>query len=205
MSRVVKEIVEAVVLALIVFILIQGSLRNFKVDGNSMQPTLDAGQYLLVNKLVYFQLDTARLSRIIPFWKVNEPSTHFAIHPPKRGDVIVFRYPVDPSKDFVKRVIGLPGEVIEIKDGRVHIDGVVLDEPYLPGPEPPFMAPLQPRHMGEKDYFVLGDNRLSSNDSRAWGPVPEANVRGQVWVVYWPFSQIELLDTVSSFIRGLLR
>jgi signal peptidase I len=201
MSRVVMEIVEAVVLALIVFVIIQGSVRNFKVDGNSMQPTLDAGQYLLVNKLVYFKLDMARLSQIIPFWKVDKPSTHFAIHPPQRGEVIVFRFPRDPSIDFVKRVIALPGEVIEIRDGTVHIDGVPLDEPYITARD---TSTLQRREIGEKEYFVLGDNRRSSNDSRAWGPVPEANVLGKVWVVYWPFSQIQLLDTVSSFARGLL-
>ena len=201
MSRVVMEIVEAVVLALIVFVIIQGSVRNFKVDGNSMQPTLDAGQYLLVNKLVYFKLDMARLSQIIPFWKVDKLSTHFAIHPPQRGEVIVFRFPRDPSIDFVKRVIALPGEVIEIRDGTVHIDGVPLDEPYITARD---TSTLQRREIGEKEYFVLGDNRRSSNDSRAWGPVPEANVLGKVWVVYWPFSQIQLLDTVSSFARGLL-
>ena len=201
MSRVVKETVEAVVLAGIVFLLIQGSLRNFRVDGNSMQPTLDAGQYLLVNKLVYFKLDTGRLSQIIPFWKVDKPSTHFAIHPPKRGEVIVFRFPRDPSKDFVKRVIGLPGEVIDIRDGTVHIDGVPLEEPYLTVQD---QSTLQRREIGEKEYFVMGDNRRSSNDSRAWGPVPEANLRGKVWVIYWPFSQVQLLDTVSSFTRALL-
>ena len=200
MTRAVREIVEAVVLALIVFLLIQGSVRNFKVDGSSMHPTLEGGQYLLVNKLVYFKLDTARLSRIIPFWHVDQSSAHFAIHPPKRGEVIVFRFPKDPSKDFVKRVIGLPGEVVEITDGQVYIDGVPLDEPYLPGPD---RTVLQRREMGEKEYFVLGDNRRSSNDSRSWGPVPEENVRGKVWVVYWPFSQLQLLDTVSSYTKGL--
>ena len=189
-------------MALLVFLIIQGSVRNFRVDGSSMHPTLEGGQYLLVNKLVYFQLNMARLSRIVPFWNVDESSTHFAIHPPERGDVIVFRFPKDPSKDFVKRVIGLPGEVVEIMDGTVYIDGAPLDEPYLTARDSTL---LQERHMGDREYFVLGDNRRSSNDSRTWGPVPEANVLGKVWVVYWPFSQIQLLDTVSSFTRSLFR
>lgn len=200
-SRAVKEIVEAVVLVLIVFLLIQGSVRNFRVHGNSMQPTLDAGQYLLVNKLVYFNLDLQRLSQIIPFWKVDKPSTHFAIHPPKRGDVIVFRFPLDPSQDYVKRIIGVPGDVIEIRDGTVHIDGVPLGEPYLTAQD---KSTLQRTEVGEKEYFVLGDNRRNSNDSRKWGQVPEANVRGKVWVVYWPFSQVQMLDTVNSLTQGLL-
>ncbi len=117
MSRIVRELAEAVGLALIVFLVIQGSVRNFRVDGSSMLPTLEGGQYLLVNKLVYSKIDTRRLSRIIPFWNVDEPSGHFAVHPPKRGEVIVFRFPNDPRKDFVKRVIGLPGEKVELREG----------------------------------------------------------------------------------------
>ena len=202
MSRVAREVIDAVVLALIVFLLIQGSVRNFRVDGSSMRPTLDGGQYLLVNKLVYFQFDTGRLSRIIPFWKNDKPIGHFAIHPPRRGDVIVFRFPRDPSKDFVKRVIGLPGEVIELKDGKTFIDGMPLEEPYLNAKNP---SSQPPRLIGEKEYFVMGDNRRSSNDSRSWGPVPEENVLGKVWVVYWPFNQAQLLDTAGALVRSLFR
>ena len=202
MSRFAREVIEAVVLALIVFLLIQGSVRNFRVDGSSMRPTLEGGQYLLVNKMVYFQLDTGRLSRIIPFWKTDKPTGHFAIHPPNRGDVIVFRFPRDPSKDFVKRVIGLPGELIELKSGKTFIDGVPLEEPYLDSKQASSHPPTQ---IGEKEYFVMGDNRRSSNDSRTWGPVPEENLLGKVLVVYWPFNQIQLLDTAVSFVRGLFR
>ena len=202
MSRVAREVIDAVVLALIVFLLIQGSIRNFRVDGSSMRPTLDGGQYLLVNKLVYFQFDTGRLSRIIPFWKNDKPTAHFAIHPPRRGDVIVFRFPRDPSKDFVKRVIGLPGEVIELKDGQTFIDDMPLEEPYL---NVKHNSQYPPRQIGEKEYFVMGDNRRSSNDSRSWGPVPEENLLGKVWVVYWPFNEAQLLDTAGAFVRGPFR
>ncbi|MDP6228569.1 MAG: S26 family signal peptidase, partial [Dehalococcoidia bacterium] len=93
MTRLIKEIVEAAILALLVFMVIQSTVRNFRVDGSSMHPTLEGGQYLLVNKLVYFQVDRERLSRIIPFWKVDRPDGRFAIHPPKRGEVIVFHFP----------------------------------------------------------------------------------------------------------------
>lgn len=201
MSRAFREISEALILALIVFLVIQGSIRNFKVDGSSMLPNLEGGQYLLVNKLVYFKLDTSRLSRVIPFWEEDTPSSHFPIHSPRRGEVIVFRFPKDPSKDFVKRVIGLPGEEVEIVSGTPHIDGVPLEEPYLAAHDRSSMAPLL---LGEGEYFVLGDNRRSSNDSRNWGALPEANILGKVWVVYWPFAQAQILDTASSFTRGLL-
>jgi len=208
MSRIVRELVEAIGLALVVFLVIQGSVRNFRVDGSSMLPTLEGGEYLLVNKLVYSQIDTRRLSRIIPFWNVDESSGHFTVHPPRRGEVIVFRFPRDVSKDFVKRVVGLPGEEIELRDGYVYIDGVRLAEPYLTGKEDIKTLPSRPDKtrwtMGEKEYFVLGDNRRSSNDSRTWDEVPEENVQGKVWVVYWPFSQLQMLDTVAFFGRSLL-
>lgn len=199
MSRVVREIAEALFLALIVFMVIQVSVRNFRVDGSSMVPTLESGQYLLVNKMVYFKYDTGRLSRVIPFWKQDSPSSHFAIHGPKRGEVIVFRFPRDPSKDFVKRVIGLPGEEVEIRRGSVYINGSVIQEPYLTSRD---NSTLSPKRMKEGEYFVMGDNRRSSNDSRSWGPVPEANLLGKVWVVYWPFSKLQLLDSASSLISA---
>jgi signal peptidase I len=202
MSRVATEIIESIVLAVIVFIAIQASVRNFKVDGSSMHPTLDGGQYLLVNKLVYLQVDTQRLSRIIPFWKVNRPSEQFAIHPPKRGEVIVFRFPRDPSKDFVKRVIGLPGDRVELRQGTVYINGAALAEPYVTTPGESTRPPIL---LGEKQYYVLGDNRNGSNDSRIWGPVPEENVLGKVWLVYWPFTEIQLLNSATSFLQGTLR
>ena len=202
MSRVARELTEAVVLALIVFLVIQGSIRNFRVDGSSMRPTLEGGQYLLVNKLVYFKLDTGRISRMIPFWDVDDSKSHFAIHPPKRGEVIVFRFPGDPSKDFVKRVIGLPGEKVELQNGTVYVDGIPLEEPYLTerdsSNEPEVV-------MGEKEYFVLGDNRRSSRDSRTWGGVPEENVLGKVWIVYWPFSNIDLFDVTSSIVQRVIK
>ena len=91
---------------------------------------------------------------MIPFWNVDEPKAHFAIHPPKRGDVIVFRFPVDPSKDFVKRVVGLPGEEVELRNGTVYIDGVLLEEPYLTEPDTSTEPPtLRPQVVGSFDDF----------------------------------------------------
>ena len=203
MARVVRELLEAFILALIVFLVIQNSVRNFRVEGSSMHPTLESGEYLLVNKLVYFPVDTQRLSRIIPFWKVDRSADPFAARAPQRGEVIVFRFPgPGPPKDFVKRVIGLPGEEVAIRQGHVYIDGALLEEPYITNKD---NSSVDPMLLGAKQYFVLGDNRRSSNDSRNWGPVPEKNVLGKVWFVYWPFSELQLLDSFSSLAQGALR
>lgn len=194
MSRVAREIIEAVVLAAVVFLLLQTTVRNFKVDGSSMDPTLDSGQYLLVNRLVYLQVDFQRLARIVPFWHVDEESSRYAIHSPNRGDVIVFKYPRDPRKDFVKRVVGLPGEVIEVRDGNVIVNGNVLDEPYLAAKDHSNASKLR---LEEGEYYAMGDNRAHSNDSRSWGAVPEANLEGKVWMVYWPAQGIQILNIVN--------
>jgi signal peptidase I len=191
MTSLFREVLEAVVMAVLVFILIQTSLQNFKVEGYSMRPTLLEGQYLLVNKLVYFRLDQERLARIVPFWRVNEPEERFAIHPPHRGEVIVFHFPEDPTRDFVKRVIGVPGDRISLRNGEVFLNGSRLEEPYITskGNSNANVVVVE-----EKEYFVLGDNRRGSNDSRNWGPVPEENILGKVWLVYWPPSMWQVLE-----------
>jgi len=183
------------VLAVVVFMLLQTTVRNFKVDGSSMDPTLEHGQYLLVNRLLYLRIDSERISKIIPFWQSTDQTSHFAVRAPKRGEVIVFQFPQDPNKDFVKRVVGLPGEVIEMRDGRVYVDGVVLEEPYLTAKDNSNKSEYQ---LKDGEYYVLGDNRSHSNDSRSWGPVPEANLRGKVWMVYWPLPGIQFLNVLGK-------
>ena len=185
-SSVAREIVEAVVLALVVFLVIQAGVKNFKVLGASMQPTLENGQYLLVNKLVYFELDKERIARLTPFWQVDQSSERFAFSPPSRGDVVVFHYPRNISQDFVKRLIALPGETVEIRSGVVYVNGTALDEPYLTSRD---MGSTRPYRLAEDEYFVIGDNRKGSHDSRSWGPVPEDLLLGKVWFVYWPLSE----------------
>ncbi len=194
MTRVGRDIIEAIVLAAVVFLLLQTTVRNFKVDGRSMDPTLEHGQYLLVNRLLYLQIDLERLSNIVPFWQAKEQSSRFAIRAPKRGEIIVFQFPRDPTKDFVKRVVGLPGEVIEMRDGSVFVDGNLLEEPYLAAKD---STDRVWDRLGEGEYIVLGDNRAQSNDSRNWGPVPEANLRGKVWMVYWPVPGIQFLNVLN--------
>ena len=186
---------EAVLLALVFFLFIQTSVQNFQVEGPSMRPTLEDGQFLLVNKVVYFKIDQERLSRIIPFWRVNHTRESFAVHPPKRGEVIVFLFPDSNPKnrkrDFVKRVVGLPGETVEIRQGAVYINGEVLEDQYVKALGTRDVAP---KHLKEKEYYVLGDNRGGSDDSRSWGAVPEKNILGKVWLVVWPPSSWTLLQ-----------
>ena len=203
MARVGREIIEAVVLAAVVFMLLQVTVRNFKVDGSSMDPTLEDGQYLLVNRLVYLRVELDRLAKIVPFWTADEGSSRHAIHAPKRGEVIVFEFPDsnpnNPRKDFVKRVVGLPGETMRMFDGKVFVNEEVLNEPYLSHKDHSNASKVT---FGEGEYYVLGDNRTHSNDSRSWGAVPEANIRGKVWMVYWPAPGIQIiniLDRIPGF------
>ncbi|MEC8857574.1 MAG: signal peptidase I [Chloroflexota bacterium] len=198
MARVGKEIIEALVLAAVVFMLLQTTMRNFRVEGSSMDPTLEHGQYLLVNRLVYLNIELDRLAKIVPFWRADEGSSRKAIHAPYRGEVIVFEFPDknpnNPRKDFVKRVVGLPGETIRMHDGVVFVDGVELDEPYLAKKDHSDASEVTLR---EGEYYVLGDNRAHSNDSRSWSAVPDANLRGKALMVYWPAPGIQILNILD--------
>ena len=187
MKNVFREILDAVGLSLVVFVLIQTSMQNFKVEGASMSPTLNSGQYLIVNKLAYVNVDLVRLSKLIPIWRVKQVKNNHNVRSPIRGEIIVFRFP-DPNpnnrkRDFVKRVIGVPGDKVAIVNGVVWVNGESLHEGYLRSRD---TFNLDERVLKEKHYFVLGDNRTGSNDSRAWGAVPEENILGKVWSVYWP-------------------
>ena len=201
MSRIIRELLEAVVLAILVFFVIQISIQNFRVEGHSMRPTLDGDEYLMVNKLPYFRLDTKRLARLVPFWDVEVQEEKYLpfSHPPRRGDVVVFQAPTKPARDFVKRIVGLPGERIEIRAGIVYINGVKLTEPYLSDSNLTGSMECVPKlerlncSLPENQFFVLGDNRGSSNDSRDWGTVPLGNIVGKVWFVYWPLHKLPFL------------
>jgi signal peptidase I len=155
----VREIVETILLTLAVFFLIRTVVQNFHIDGYSMEPTLHTGQYLIINKLVYL-------------W-----------HQPDRGDIVVFEYPRAPNRDFIKRVIGLPGEKIEVKQSKVYINDKPLEESYVASPPLYSWGPVV---VGPNEYCVLGDNRNNSSDSHTWGMLPRANIVGQAWLSYWP-------------------
>lgn len=194
MRALIRELIETVILALLIFLGLQFSIQNFRVEGSSMQPTLEEGQYVLVNKLVYLRLAPQGLSSLLPFVNSEREEVIFPFSAPSLGDVIIFHFPRDPSRDFVKRVIGVPGDVVEIKQGRVFLNGEEIDEPYVTHPDRGSMAP---RSIPENSFFVLGDNRRASNDSRDWGTVPAENIIGKAWVSYWP---LDRLTTLAAFV-----
>jgi signal peptidase I len=179
------ELVQTLVLAGIIFLGVRAMAQNFRVEGSSMEPGLHDGQYLLVNKAIYFKIDLGTLSKYLPFIDAGDRPERFLFRAPKRGDVIVFRYPEDPSRDFIKRVVGLPGDVVEEREGIVSVNGVTLEEPYILSPDSR-TYPAQTVPPGH--YYVLGDNRGNSSDSRVWGFVPEENIVGQAMFSYWPMS-----------------
>lgn len=181
------ELVETLVLAALIFFAVRALAQNFRVEGSSMEPGLHDGQYLLVNKAVYLKINLDRLHSFLPFIDAGDEPVRFLFRAPQRGDVIVFRFPRDPERDFIKRIIGVPGDTVEMRDGAVYVNGVQLHEPYISGDSRSDFAPVV---VPEKSYFVLGDNRSNSSDSRSWGFVPEANIIGQAMFSYWPLSEI---------------
>src|SRR3989304_1470256 len=132
MRSAVKEILETILLTLLIFLAVRMIVQNFRVEGSSMEPSLHSGQYLLVNKAVYFNVETDEINRLVPFLKLTGGEAIFPLGSPQRGDVVVFRFPENPSRDFIKRIIGVPGDAIEAKGGNVYLNGSRLDEPYIP-------------------------------------------------------------------------
>jgi signal peptidase I len=159
--RSLVDVLETLLLALVLFIGINAVSERIRVEGSSMEPTLHNGEFIIVNKLAY------RLGK------------------PRLGDVIVFRFPNDPGQDYIKRVIGVPGDRIKVSQGHVFVNGKMLDEPYIAA---------MPNYSGDwtipaDALFVLGDNRNNSSDSRNWGPVMMEAVIGKALLIYWPPEQ----------------
>jgi signal peptidase I len=182
----VFELLQTVFLAALLFLAVRALAQNFRVEGSSMEPGLHNGQYLLVNKAVYYKINLNTLSKFIPFIDPGDDPERYLIRGPKRGDVIVFSFPGDVHRDFIKRVIGVPGDTVRVTDGNVFVNDVPLIEPYIDDAQTTtdFAAVVVP----PGQYFVLGDNRRNSSDSRSWGFVPEENVIGQALISYWPLS-----------------
>ena len=178
-----RELVEAILIALFVFVTLQICVQNFRVEGASMEPNILEGQYLLVNKIVYRSWNPAVFRRIPIISRSNENEMVHLFHPPHRGEVVVFHSPKDNSRDFVKRVIGIPGDKVEILDGTVYLNGQAINEPYVLDPGNSTMQLLT---VPPLSFFVLGDNRERSNDSRDWGVVPRKDLVGKAWLTYWP-------------------
>ncbi|MFA5356442.1 MAG: signal peptidase I [Candidatus Omnitrophota bacterium] len=181
-----REWIESIVIAFILAMVIRTFvIQAFKIPTGSMRTTLIEGDLILVNKFIY--------GAKIPLTERNLP----AVRQPKRGDVVVFIYPVNPKKDFIKRLVGLPGDTVEIRDGTIYInDKPLLDNVfslryyYNRGD---FAGEGMKIKVPEGNYFVLGDNSASSQDSRYWGFVPRSNILGEALVIYWPPKRIRII------------
>jgi len=189
-KSVAREYLESIVVAVILALFIRTfAVQAFKIPTGSMETNLLIGDHLLVNKLVYSPSLGAFENMILPK------------KPIQRGHVVVFKFPEDPARDFIKRVIGLPGEKVEIRDKVVYIDGKALNEPYVRFLEPPrprsdpeyglrgegIRDNWGPRIVPEGELLVLGDNRDNSRDGRFWGFLPEDQVKGRALLVYWSY------------------
>jgi signal peptidase I len=185
-----REYLESVVVAVILALFIRTFVvQAFKIPTGSMETNLLIGDHLLVNKVVYSPSLGSFEARLLPK------------RPIRRGDIVVFKFPEDPTRDFIKRVIGLPGESVEIHDKTVIVDGKPLDEPYARFIDAPLRpddpeyglrsettrAPWGPETVPEGKLFVLGDNRDNSRDSRYWGFLPIDQVKGRALLVYWSY------------------
>jgi len=166
--RLFRDVVAAVFLAVFVIVFVY---RPVKVEGTSMMPSLTDEERIFINQFTY----------------------RFGISEIHRGDTIVFWYPLDRSKSYIKRVIGLPGETVEIDRGRIYVNNQLLDEPYLPELYRDNSS-MERTTVPLNSYFVLGDHRASSNDSRAWGTVDRSLIFGKAVFVYWPMDKMGALN-----------
>jgi signal peptidase I len=173
-KRFVLDILETLILAVVLYFGINAVSARVRVDGFSMRPTLQDGEYILVNKLAY---------------KTGEP---------QRGDIIVFIFPINPQEDLIKRVIGLPGETVSVHNGVVSVNGVPLTEPYIASPpayDGDWIVP-------EGQLFVLGDNRNDSRDSHQWQFLPLENVIGKAVLIYWPPEEWQIINEDTRSVAG---
>ena len=177
-----REYFESIVIAVILALFVRTwVVQAFKIPSGSMEQNLLIGDHLLVNKFVHAPTLSEFERTLLPIGEVQ------------RGDVLVFKYPEDPTRDFIKRTIGLPGETIELRQSRVFIDGQPIEEPYLDLMRPggkvaaDIRGEFGPRVVPEGHLFMMGDNRGDSQDSRYWGPLPIEYVKGRAFVLYWSY------------------
>jgi signal peptidase I len=187
-KSVAREYFETIVIAVVLALFMRTFVvQAFKIPTGSMEPNLLIGDHLLVNKFVFAPTLSNAERAVLPTTEI------------RRGDIVVFKYPEDPERDFIKRVIGLSGETIELRDHRIHVNGRVIEEPYahyLPRSAGPGGAEITPDDVRERygpvvvpagSVFVMGDNRDNSQDSRYWGFLPKENIKGKALMIYWSF------------------
>jgi signal peptidase I len=191
-----ESLIIAVALALFVRTFV---FQAFKIPTGSMEPNLLIGDHLIVNKMIFAPTVTALERAILPGRDV------------RRGDIVVFKYPEDPERDFIKRVIGLPGERLELRRKKVYINGQPLEEPYVHLLEPPAAegAPKKddvreeygPVTIPAGQYFMMGDNRDNSQDSRFWGFLPRSYLKGEALFIYFSFKEGGSISSLFSDIQ----
>lgn len=168
--KILREVGITILIAVAVFVCLRLTVQSYTVVMSSMEPNFQEGECIMVNKVCYRSSD------------------------PQRGEVIIFDPPFNSQYPFIKRVIGLPGETVEIKDEKVFIDGIPLEEEYIMAP-PNYTMPSQ--EIPESEYFVLGDNRNNSNDSHSNWTVPRDNIIGKAWFTYWPPNKLGVVKHYS--------
>ncbi|MBE42266.1 MAG: signal peptidase I [Chloroflexi bacterium] len=194
----VRELIETIILAGLIFVLIQATIQNYQVEGSSMVPTLAPGECVLTNKITYSHFSPGRYFGYAGESNKYQNDKVFLLGPPQHGDIVVFKYPHDPSRHFVKRVIGTPGDQIAIVNGMVSVNQKKIYEPYINSQSS--TSNMNPVILHSEEYFVLGDNRQSSNDSRTWGPIKNEHIIGEYWLSYG-----SLLCDVAPIYKGNLR
>jgi signal peptidase I len=182
-KSVAREYFESLVIAVLLALFVRTWVfQAFKIPTGSMEPGLLVGDHLIVNKMIFAPTAGALERALLPRREI------------RRGDIVVFKYPEDPDRDFIKRVIGLPGETLELRRKAVHVDGVALEEPYIKYLEPPTSGPARADDRREEygpvtvppgQYFMMGDNRDNSEDSRYWGFMPASYVKGEALFIYF--------------------
>jgi signal peptidase I len=189
-----RELVETILLTLVIFFFVRNFVQNFRVEGSSMQPNFHDQQFLIVNRFAY----CPGLHFDVPFLNIHWQKV-WCVREPQRGDVVVFHAP-DQPKDYIKRVVGLPGETIQIDSGQVLVDGQPIDEPYE---TQRYTRSAGTVALGDDVLFMLGDNRGNSRDSRTWGPLPIEEVVGKAVVSYWPPENWTVITSylLSDFVR----
>ena len=191
-KSVVREYFETIVIAVVLALFMRTfAVQAFKIPTGSMEPNLLVGDHLLVNKFVFAPTLSSVERALLPVTDI------------RRGDIVVFKYPVDPERDFIKRVIGLSGETIELREHRIHVNGQAIEEPYahyLPRPAGAASREITSDDVRERygpvvvpagSVFVMGDNRDNSEDSRYWGFLPKQNIKGKALMIYWSFDGSE--------------
>jgi len=171
--KLIREVGETILIAGVLFLAVNLVTARIRVEGSSMEPSLHDGEFVVINRLAYRWAN------------------------PDRGEIIVFNFPLDPERRFIKRIIGLPGDTISVHQGTVFVNGIALEEPYI------YAAPQYDGEwvVEEGHYFVLGDNRNNSSDSQNWGSLEAEDIIGKAVVIYWPITDLGIIphfDLVSA-------